>query len=156
MTSAYQIYLTLCHFDTTTSIIKILERWLFCSLQFLYFLSILTSTSAGKNKWNCKVHFDTTFADKYSMCFFWGGTESQVSERIVYNLGRILPNCLLFVPTKKNTYCISLYELLSNLRDVGWKEEKAASWVARRGLRSVRIGSLNPHLLDSSKGHKGI
>jgi hypothetical protein len=39
---------------------------------------------------------------------------------------------------------------------VGWKEEKAASWVARRGLRSVRIGSLNPHLLDHAKGDKGI
>ena len=45
-------------------------------------------------------------------------------------------------------YHISLYHLLINLRDVGWKGEKAASWVARRGLRSVRIGSLNPHLLD--------
>jgi hypothetical protein len=66
---------------------------------------------------------------------------------------------------------ISLYDLLINLRDVGRKEEKVASWVARRGLRSVRIGSLklrapsswlpqdeglNPHLLDQSKGHKGI
>ena len=43
-------------------------------------------------------------ARQYSM-FFWEGTESQVSGRIVYNLGRILPNCLLFIPTKKNTYC---------------------------------------------------
>ena len=39
---------------------------------------------------------------------------------------------------------------------MGWKEEKAASWVARKGLRSVRIGSLNPHLLDHAKGDKGI
>jgi hypothetical protein len=45
-------------------------------------------------------------------------------------------------------YGISLYDLLLNQRDVSWKEEKAASWVARRGLRSVRIGSLNLHLLD--------
>jgi hypothetical protein len=28
--------------------------------------------------------------------------------------------------------------------------------VAKRGLRSVRIGSLNPHLLDHAKGDKGI
>ena len=51
---------------------------------------------------------------------------------------------------------ISLYDILINLRDVGWKEEKAASWVARRGLKSVRIGSLNPHLLYYWKGDKGI
>ena len=48
----------------------------------------------------------------------------------------------------KNACIISLYHLLINLIDVGWKEEKAASWVARRGLRCVRIGSLNPHLAD--------
>jgi hypothetical protein len=29
-----------------------------------------------------------------------------VTGRIVYILGRILPNCLLFVSAKKNTYCI--------------------------------------------------
>ena len=51
---------------------------------------------------------------------------------------------------------IFLYHLLINLIDVGWKEEKAASWVARRGLRSVRISSLNLHLLDNSTGDKGI
>jgi hypothetical protein len=28
--------------------------------------------------------------------------------------------------------------------------------VARRGLRSVRIGSLSPHILDLAKGVKGI
>jgi hypothetical protein len=28
--------------------------------------------------------------------------------------------------------------------------------VAKRGLRSVRIGSLNPHILDSQKVVKGI
>jgi hypothetical protein len=45
---------------------------------------------------------------------------------------------------------------LHDLRDVGWKEEKAASWVAWRGLRSVRVGSLSPHLLDHAKSDKGI
>ena len=35
----------------------------------------------------------------------------------------------------------------------GWK---AAPWVARRGLRSVRIGFLNPHIIDSQKVVKGI
>ena len=39
-----------------------------------------------------------------TVCVFLGQTESQVSGRIVYNLGRILPNCLFFVRTKKNTY----------------------------------------------------
>jgi hypothetical protein len=63
-------------------------------------------------------------------------------------------NGYLFL-SKGNNW-ISLYHLLHDLRDVGWKEEKAASWVARRCLRSVRIGSLNPHLLDHAKGDKGI
>jgi hypothetical protein len=44
----------------------------------------------------------------YSMCFFFVGTESQVSGRIVYNLGRIFPNCLLFVRTRKKHI---LYEI---------------------------------------------
>ena len=45
---------------------------------------------------------------------------------------------------------------MGDLIDVGWKEEKAASWVARRGLRRVRIGSPNLHLSNHPKGVKGI
>ena len=45
---------------------------------------------------------------------------------------------------------------MGDLIDVGWKEEKAASWVARRGLRSVRIGSSNLHLSNHPKGVKEI
>ena len=40
-----------------------------------------------------------------------------------------------------------------NLGCAGWK---AVPWVARRGLVSVRIDSLSPHILDSQKGVKGI
>ena len=43
------------------------------------------------------------------MCFFFVRTESQVSGRIVYNLGRILLNCLLFVRTKKKHILYVLY-----------------------------------------------
>ena len=49
--------------------------------------------------------------NNYSMCFFRGGKEYHVTGRIVYILGRILPNCLLFVPPKKKHILYVTYNM---------------------------------------------